>query len=459
MVQRKGASGPCERPAIAGVGPVNDITASETAFERERDRHLFSRGPKRMLALDGGGVRGAITVAFLEQIEKVLCDRLGLKEIHLGDWFDLVGGTSTGSIIAGALALGYSVKDIKTFYTELAPKVFRRQYLRIPGLRAKFDAKALRGEIAKIVEDRTLDTQDLITGLCIVTKRMDTGSPWILSNNPRAPYWERGANKDYKLANLVRASTAAPFFFDPEMIAITEKVKGLFVDGGVTPHNNPSLVLFLMTIYKSFDICWDMGPDKLSIVSIGTGTHRDRMIPDELGLVRTTKLAIRALTSLMSDAQLFVLQQMQFLGQCPQPWLINSEIGTLAGDSPPHGKLFRFLRYDVRLELPWIRDELGLERVEEAIGKKLTEAAVVRMRSMDDPLIIPDIYNIAKIAADIQVKPEHWLGDMPTWCDGTHAGKRPRLSSPAAPPPNSGGAWSAALNKLRHWRNGGPPAA
>jgi len=105
-----------------------------TTFERERDRHLFDPGPKRLLALDGGGVRGAITVAFLEQIERVLRKHLGKDEVHLGDWFDLIGGTSTGSIIAGALALGYTTSDILRFYLDLAPKVFRRPFWRIMGL-------------------------------------------------------------------------------------------------------------------------------------------------------------------------------------------------------------------------------------------------------------------------------------------------------------------------------------
>ena len=82
---------------------MND--ASAATFENSRDRHLFGPGPKRVLALDGGGVRGALTVAFLERIEALLSERDG-KEIRLGDYFDLVGGTSTGAVIAGALALG-----------------------------------------------------------------------------------------------------------------------------------------------------------------------------------------------------------------------------------------------------------------------------------------------------------------------------------------------------------------
>src|SRR5438093_697023 len=303
----------------------------------ERDRHLFDPGPKRLLALDGGGVRGAITVAFLQQIELVLRKHLGKDEVYLGDWFDLVGGTSTGSIIAGAVALGYTTSDILRFYVDLAPKVFRRPFWRIMGLQAKFDAAALRQQIEGIVGGLTLDTDELITGLGIVTKR------------------------------------------------------------------------------------------------IGTGSHRDRVIPDELGMGRTAKLAFRALTSLMNDAQTFVLQQMQYLGECPAPWTINSEIGSLVGDSPPHGKLFRFLRYDVRLELPWIEQELG-PRVEQEFGRKLTADDVVRMRSMDDPTIIPDIYKLARIAAEIQVKPEHWVGELPRWCDGTQPSAKTRPHLPPTAP-------------------------
>ena len=68
-----------------------------------RDRHLFGPGPKRILALDGGGVRGVLTIAFLERIEEILKQQTG-KPMRLADHFDLIGGTSTGSIIAVALA-------------------------------------------------------------------------------------------------------------------------------------------------------------------------------------------------------------------------------------------------------------------------------------------------------------------------------------------------------------------
>ena len=88
-------------------------------------------------------------------------------------------------------------------------------------------------------------------------------------------------------------------------------------------------------------------------------------------------------------------------------------------------------------------------RVEQEFGRKLTEDDVVRMRSMDDPTIIPDIYKLARIAAEIQVKPEHWVGELPRWCDGTHpsAKTRPRLPPTAPPAPPS--ALDKALSRLR----------
>ena len=58
-----------------------------------RDRHLFGPGPKRVLSIDGGGVRGAISVAFLEKLEKTIEEIEG-KPTLLCDWFDLIGGTS-----------------------------------------------------------------------------------------------------------------------------------------------------------------------------------------------------------------------------------------------------------------------------------------------------------------------------------------------------------------------------
>jgi hypothetical protein len=420
-----------------GAGTGNRANAG---FENSRDHHFFGPGPKRLLALDGGGVRGALTVAFLERIESLLTERYG-KEVRLGDYFDFIGGTSTGSIIAGALALGFRTEQVKDFYVRLAPSAFKGSRWRIPILQAKFDASGLRTQIEAVVGNRVLKSIDLITGYCLVTKRMDTGSPWIIANNPRAPYWKslghgEIGNEDYPLVNLVRASTAAPHFFDPELLPISQNEKqlpdavakplkisparaiyallerlglrhpakidsnnyGLFVDGGVTPHNNPSLALFQMATLKPYKIEWPTGPDKLTIMSLGTGTYRPRLSYQNLGFARFTKLAFHALLSLMTDTEVLVMALMQWMGECPAPWVINSEVGTLADVAPPGGKMFRFLRYDVRLEKEWLARELDVQ---------VTDDVLERLRGMDDPSMVDQLYEIGRRAAEKQVKPEH----------------------------------------------------
>ena len=417
---------------------MNESNSLETA----RDRHLFGSGPKKLLALDGGGVRGAISVAFLQRIEDIL-SKQQKKEVRLGDYFDFIGGTSTGAIISGALALGHRTEQVKDFYVRLAPYAFKREFWRVPILQSRFDVRGLRHEIEAVIGDRDISSSDLITGLGVVTKRLDTGSPWIISNNPRSPYWEGSpdyiGNKNYKLATLVRASTAAPNYFEPELIPVTDfdaalpksmatpfeqleplrflnafferiglrrrpkidsREFGLFVDGGVSPYNNPSFAFFQLVILKAFGICWPMGPKNLTICSIGTGTHRPRLKFESLGFARTPKLAFHALMSLMSDTEVAALGQMQWLGECPAPWPINSEIGTLADDTLPGGKLFRFLRYDVRLEHDWLKSELGVD---------IDEADVIKFRTMDDPGIVKEIFEIGRVAAERYVKPEHWI--------------------------------------------------
>jgi hypothetical protein len=387
-------------PDPSQPSPFPPAAGDPAAAVSPRDRHLFGPGPKRLLSLDGGGVRGALTVAFLERIEALLDARYGSGQ-RLCDHFDLVGGTSTGSIIAGALALGYRASDVRDFYVRLAPRVFRRPFWRLQGLQAKFDARALKREIDEVIGARTLDSDDLSTGFALVAKRMDTASPWILSNDPRAPYWETPAdglhigNRHYRLGNLVRASTAAPHYFDPELLPIVEgEPPGTFVDGGVTPHNDPSFALFTLTQAARYGLRWRTGPDDLTIVSIGTGFFLDRLSHAQALRIRPIVLAIRALAGLIRDTQRSTLALMQWLGECPAPWPINSEIGTLADEHLAGAPLFRFHRFDVVLEPAWLRD---------TVGGDWTEAEVRRLRAMDAPEIVPRLYELGVAVAERQV--------------------------------------------------------
>ena len=117
--------------------PLADMASVPAAA---RDRHFFEPGRKRILSIDGGGVRGVLALGFLERLETLLAEAAG-RPVRLCDHFDLIGGTSTGAILATALALGYSAADIRSFYLRLGPLVFRRPHFRLPGWQSVFDAE------------------------------------------------------------------------------------------------------------------------------------------------------------------------------------------------------------------------------------------------------------------------------------------------------------------------------
>jgi hypothetical protein len=380
---------------------VNDDRTTLTA----RDRHLFGPGHKRILSLDGGGVRGALTLAFLERLE-LLIEEIEGKPVLLGDWFDLIGGTSTGAIIGTGLALGFRAADLSAFYRNFGPRVFRRSILRIAGLRARFDSRRLASELQAIIGDRNLDSPDLRTGLCIVTKRLDTGSTWIVMNNPRSKFWDSPqdgsfiGNRHYPLVNVVRASTAAPNYFDPEPIEIVAgEPPGLFVDGGVSPHNSPALHLFMVASLPQYGLRWPLGTDNLTVVSIGTGSFRYRLSLDELPMLRTIGIAMHALTSQMTDAQQLVDMLMSWLGRTPLSWPINSELGDLGEIAPPYDKaLFNYLRYDARLEKDWLAGKMGIN---------LDPRTVFNYRRLDAAENITAIYDLGVRVAEQQMMREH----------------------------------------------------
>jgi hypothetical protein len=129
--------------------------------------------------------------------------------------------------------------------------------------------------------ERTLDTPDLRTGFAVVARRFDTGSPWLISNDARAPYLADPAdagffgNRHYRLVDVVRASSAAPGLFRPQWIQVVPgRPAGLFVDRGFSPHNNPSLMLLMLTQARAFKLQWELAPDRLLLISIGAGHHR-----------------------------------------------------------------------------------------------------------------------------------------------------------------------------------------
>src|SRR5215472_3466918 len=130
-----------------------------------------STAPKRILALDGGGIRGFLTLQYLDAIERLLQQRSGRRDFRLCDYFDLIGGTSTGAILAATLACGMSVAEVQDLYNTLGAKVFSSSGFRLPLLSPKFPSGPLQDLLnQKLGSDTTLGSDKVRTGLMIMTK-------------------------------------------------------------------------------------------------------------------------------------------------------------------------------------------------------------------------------------------------------------------------------------------------
>ncbi len=374
---------------------------------RTRDQHLFAPGPKRLLALDGGGVRGMLTLQYLKRIEEILCNRTGNDpRFRLCQYFDLIGGTSTGSIIATGLALGWTVEKLETLYYELSEQVFRKSLWRRGILQAKFPRTPLMKALTEQFGDRTLGSDDLQTGLMIMTKRLDSGSPWPLMNNPKGRYFnpvsKKGRatpNKDFLLREIIRASTAAPHYFNPERLRIGKGVEGAFVDGGVSPHNNPALQLLLMATAEGFGLNWPMGADQLLLVSVGTGAQNLRLSANEVMDMSSARVSLQALTALMNDCDAMNQTMLQWMSRSTTAWEIDREIGDLSGDVLNGKELLSYLRYNVVLDREWLQDHLAVD---------LTAREVKGLQKMDRPKNVNTLASLGTAAAQQQIQPQHF---------------------------------------------------
>ena len=154
-------------------------------MKRSLNDHLFGPGPKRILALDGGGVRGALTLSYLERMETLLRERAGGGEdFRLCDYFDLIGGTSTGSIIATGLALGFPVSKLQDLYRRLANNVFEKPPFRFGVLVPKFGRQPLIDALTEHFGEHTLGSADLKTGLHDHDEAARHGQPVAAAQQP-----------------------------------------------------------------------------------------------------------------------------------------------------------------------------------------------------------------------------------------------------------------------------------
>ena len=118
-----------------------------------RDK-LQPASQKKLLTLDGGGIRGIITLEVLDRIEQIARKKLGRSDAVLADYFDYIGGTSTGAIIATCLAIGMTVEEVRKFYIESGPDMFSRTGI-LRRFHHKFDRDRLAAQLQQVLGKTT----------------------------------------------------------------------------------------------------------------------------------------------------------------------------------------------------------------------------------------------------------------------------------------------------------------
>jgi predicted acylesterase/phospholipase RssA len=221
---------------------------------------------RRLLSIDGGGIRGLIPACLLVELER----QTGRPA---RDTFDFLAGTSTGALIAAGLAAGLPAERLVSLYEERAAEVFRRRPWSLA-------ARVLTGSMYDIDHLHRLVAQELgpvaaawtlndaPVDLLITAKRLSDGMAWyFVRDNPH----NAGRAGSVGLAECVTASAAAPTYFQPWSIGGV----GTLVDGGTGVAGNP----VYQACVEAFAYSDAYRPEHTVVVSLGTGWYPHRTRP------------------------------------------------------------------------------------------------------------------------------------------------------------------------------------
>jgi hypothetical protein len=366
---------------------------------------------KRILALDGGGICGVFSLMVLRKIEELFREKRQRPDLVLRDEFDFFAGTSTGAIIATFLAWGMNVDEVLKLYEGRGAEMFAPAPWYERFWKAKFRADAITRFFQEFFHEddpehtpALLGTRKLWEGdtpkyLLAVMRNATTGSAWPVTNNPRAkfnsPPTAPECNLNIPLWQLLRASTAAPTYFPPEEIKLGDQTH-IFVDGGITPYNNPALIAVLTATLPCYHIEWPTGWDRLHVVSVGACSVRTRLKKSEarkvynLDFLEYIAPAFLGTVAMEQDLLCRVLGYSVFGAE------LESELGDLpgarAGLLPSGDKKFTYVRYDKHFkpaELAVIKEETG------------------QSFNLDNLELIPLLKKIGDAYAKEHVKSEH----------------------------------------------------
>jgi uncharacterized protein len=370
-------------------------------------------GPRRLLSIDGGGLCGLIPAEVLMLMEKQLDELTGISQ-PLCERFDLIGGTSTGAILAAGLALGMRAQELRDFYVKYGPAIFTKACL-LDRFKYKYPGSAIEKQLKeKFKEATTLGDERLRTTVLLVTKNATLGNDWFFTNWPKSKFY--ATNKRIPLWHIVRASSAAPTYFPPHSFAIPDE-QGVprtydFIDGGVSSYNNPALQVFLEATVPAYGIGWPTGVDKLLLVSLGTGFYPLTIAEGKAAHYNLIQWAGYVLKELMNEANLQQNVLMDLIGERPAQGGSGMAEAVAAGAAagiPSDDALEQMSAGLGRKKLlTYQRVTVGLTR-QRLDGLGLRDVDPAKVREMDAVDQIPNMMRVGAAVAHEQVHMERLI--------------------------------------------------
>lgn len=209
----------------------------------------------RILALDGGGMRGVFTSAVLSRLAS-LPNCGGGRDLI--EHFDLIAGTSTGGIVALGLALGKTPQDMLDFYLNRGSKIFPKRTILSQLFKPKHDAAVLEKHLRDVFKDSRLGQSKV--RLVIPTTKAEAGAAWAITT---PHHLKRAEFEEFPFVEAALATSAAPTFFKAAGHE-TDIAKSYFFDGGMWA-NNP----VMPAIAEAVSVL-STPVDRIEILSIGT---------------------------------------------------------------------------------------------------------------------------------------------------------------------------------------------
>lgn len=217
---------------------------------------------RKILSIDGGGMKGVYAASLLYELES-------RNNIKICDYFDIIAGTSTGGIIAAALAVGISAEEILKLYMENGQNIFPSgKHLRL--FHGKYKRDPLERALDAVFEKRRIS--ECKTRLLIPAVNIANGKVTVFKT-PHAA--DLKYDKDLFITHCLLATTAAPIYFEPYKME-----GGIYIDGGIGA-NNPSLIALIEGITRCG---WSQ--NEIKILNIG-GAEDPRLKrgQEKLGIV------------------------------------------------------------------------------------------------------------------------------------------------------------------------------